>query len=88
MTPNRNAVRMPTEENESSPARGALLCVADAGLAEQLTRKIELCAEVEKVSIATDLADLIERVEQDSPRVILLDDELLQDAPVLNCCGK
>jgi signal transduction histidine kinase len=82
MTPNRNAVRMPTEENESSPARCALLCVADAGLAEQLARKIALCAEVEKVSIATDLADLIERVEQDSPRVILLDDELLQGAPV------
>src|SRR5271166_5442849 len=82
MKPNRNTVRMPTKENESSPARGALLCVADAGLAERLVREIELCAEVGKVSIAADLADLIERVEKDPPRVILLDDELLQGVPV------
>jgi signal transduction histidine kinase len=82
MKPNRNAVRMPTEENESSPARGARRCVSDAGLAEQLARKIERCAEVGEVTIAADSAEVIERVEQDSPRVILLDDELLKGAPV------
>jgi len=82
MRPNRNAVRMSTEEKEISPARGTLLCVADAELAERLTREIERCAEAGKVSIATDLADLIERVEKDLPRVTLLDDELLQGAPV------
>ncbi|HEY4951148.1 MAG TPA: histidine kinase dimerization/phospho-acceptor domain-containing protein [Candidatus Acidoferrales bacterium] len=82
MRPNCNAVRMPTEEKEDSPARGALLCVADAGLAERLTREIELCAEAGKVSIAANMADLIEQVEKDSPRVILLDDELLEGAPV------
>jgi signal transduction histidine kinase len=82
MRPNCNAVPMPTEEIENSPARGALLCVADAGLAERLRREIELCAEGGKVSSAANLADLIERVEKDSPRVILLDDELLEGAPV------
>jgi len=82
MRPNRNAVRMPIDGNEISPARGALVCIADAGLAGRLTREIELCAEVGMVSIAANLAELIERVEKDSPRVILLDDEVLQGAPV------
>jgi len=82
MRPNCKAVRTRSEEKEDSPARGALLCAADAGLAERLTREIELCAEVGKVSIAANMADLIEQVEKDSPRVILLDDELLEGAPI------
>ena len=82
MRPNCNAVRMPIEEKRISTARGALLCVADAGLAELLAREIELCAPVGTVPIAANLADLIERIEKNSPCVILLDDELLQGAPL------
>jgi signal transduction histidine kinase len=82
MKPNRNAVRIPSEGNEISSARGALLCVADAVLAERLAREIERCADVGAVSIAANLPDLIERLEKDSPSVILLDDELLQGAPL------
>lgn len=81
MRPNCNAVRMPTESKEMPAARGALLCVADAGLAEQLTRELTHCAHIGTVSIAANLADLIERIEKDSPCVILLDDELFQGAP-------
>jgi signal transduction histidine kinase len=81
MRPQSNAVRIPTEEKESSAARGALLCVADAGLAERLRREIENCALVGKISMAVNLADVIERMEKDAPCVILLDDELLQGAP-------
>jgi signal transduction histidine kinase len=82
MKPNRQAVRMPTEDITILAARGALLCVADAGLAEQLTRELKLCAHVGSVSVAANLPDLIERMEQDSPCVILLDDDVFQNAPL------
>jgi signal transduction histidine kinase len=82
MKPSRNAMRMPTEDKAILAARGALLCVADAGLAEQLTRELKLCAHVGSVSVAANLPDLIERMEQNSPCVILLDDDVFQDAPL------
>ncbi len=82
MRPQSNAVHIPTEENESSAARGALLCVADAGLAERLRREIENCASVGTISTAVNLADVVERMEKDAPCVILLDDELLLGAPL------
>jgi signal transduction histidine kinase len=82
MKPNRNAVCIPSEEKEISSARGALLCVAHAALAERLTREIDRCGEVGVVSIAANLPDVIERLEKDAPSVILLDDELLQGAPL------
>jgi signal transduction histidine kinase len=37
---------------------------------------------VRRVSIAADLPDLIERMENDAPRVILLDGDLFRDAPL------
>jgi signal transduction histidine kinase len=82
MKPNRNAVRTPTDKSEILATRGALLCVADAGLAEELTRELKLCAQVGTVSVAANLTDLIERMEQDSPCVILLDDDVFQEAPL------
>jgi signal transduction histidine kinase len=82
MKPNRNAVRIPSEEKELPSAGGALLCVANAALAERLTREIGRCAKVGIVSIAANLPDVIERMEKDAPSVILPDDELLQGAPL------
>jgi len=70
------------EETVSRAARGALLCVADAGLAEELTRELKLCVHVRSVRLVRNFPDLIERVEQDSPCVILLDDGVFQDAPL------
>jgi signal transduction histidine kinase len=82
MRKKQNAMPMPVEEQKISFARGALLCVADAGLAEELTQELKLCAHVASVRVATNLPDLIERMEQDSPCVILLDDAVFQDAPL------
>jgi CheY-like chemotaxis protein len=82
MRKKQNAMQMSVEEKVSTVERGALLCVADAGLAEELTRELKLCAHVGSVRVATNLPDLIERIEQDSPYVILLDDGVFQDAPL------
>ena len=82
MRMNQNAIDISVQEKEISRVRGALLCVADSGLAERLTREINLCDKVGSVSIAADLPDLIERMEQDSPLVILLDGDLFRDAPL------
>jgi signal transduction histidine kinase len=82
MSKKQNAKPMSPEENEISRARDALLCVADVALAEELTRELNLCAHVRSVRVATNLPDLIERMEQDSPCVILLDDGVFQDAPL------
>ena len=82
MRNSENAMPKSVEVKEVSRARGALLCIADSGLAQRLTREIKLCAEVGSVSIATDLPDLIERMEQDLPCVILLDGDLFRDAPL------
>jgi len=81
MRNNGNAIHMPIHENEILAAPGALLCVADAELAERLTREIKLYTQAGTVNIAENLADFIERMEIDTPCVILLDDEVLQDAP-------
>jgi signal transduction histidine kinase len=72
MRKKQNAMQMSVEEKVSTVERGALLCVADAGLAEELTRELKLCAHVGSVRVATNLPDLIERMEQDSPYLILL----------------
>jgi signal transduction histidine kinase len=82
MRKRRNAMPTAVEDRVSTAAAGALLCVADAGLAEGLTRELNLCAQVGSVCLATNLPDLIERMEQDSPCVILLDDGVFQDAPL------
>jgi signal transduction histidine kinase len=82
MRKNQNAMPISGQEQEISRTRGALLCIADCALAERLTREIKLCAEVDSVSIAVDLPDLIKRMEQDSPCVILLDGDLFRDAPL------
>jgi signal transduction histidine kinase len=75
-------MHMRMKDKQATSARGALLCVADAQLAERLSREIALCAGTAAVSIAANLPEVIERMEKDAPRVILLDEELLQGAPL------
>jgi len=82
MRTNHNAMPIAVEETVDAAARGALLCVADAGLAERLLRAIKLCVPGGTISLAADLPDLIERMEQDAPQVILLDSDLFRDAPL------
>jgi hypothetical protein len=57
MRKKQNAMAMSVEETVSVAAGGALLCVADAGLAEELTRELNLCAHVGRVRLATNLPD-------------------------------
>jgi signal transduction histidine kinase len=73
---------MSMKEKQAASARGALLCVADAQLAECLAREIRLCARAAAVTSAANLPEVIDRMEKDAPRVILLDEELLQGAPL------
>lgn len=82
MRTKRNAMHMPIPEKEMASVRGVLLCVADSGLAEQFARELKLCAHVGTVTLASNLPDLIERMEQDSPCVILLDEDVFQNAPL------
>jgi signal transduction histidine kinase len=82
MRPNDKYTRTPREPKEVLAVRGALLCMADSGLAEELSRELRLCAHVGTVSVAANLPDLIERMEQDPPCVILLDDDVFRDAPL------
>jgi signal transduction histidine kinase len=82
MRKRQNAMPISVEETVGAAAGGALLCVGDAGLAEELTRELNLCAHLGRVRLATNLPDLIERMEQDSPCVILLDDGVFQHAPL------
>lgn len=75
-------MHMPTQEKEIAVARGALLCVADAALAQRLAHEIELYGQARAISVAADLPEFIERMERDSPSVILLDDALFPEAPL------
>ena len=59
MRENQNAMPISAEEKETSPARGALLCVADAGLAEELLRELNLCLHVGSVYLATNSPDSV-----------------------------
>jgi signal transduction histidine kinase len=82
MRKTQDATPIAVEEKARAVARGALLCVADAALAEELTRELNLCVHVGSVSLATNLPDLIERMEQNSSCVTLVDDGVFQGAPL------
>jgi len=82
MRKTQNGMPIAVEGKARAVARGALLCVADAALAEELTRELNLCVHVGSVSLATNLPDLIERMERNSTCVILLDDGVFEDAPL------
>jgi signal transduction histidine kinase len=63
--------------------RRALFGVADAALAERLNRETERFAGFGPVAIASDFAELRQQSASFSPRVILLDEEILMGAPLL-----
>src|SRR5271154_7526978 len=61
----------------------ALFGVADATLAERLSRETERFAGFGPIAVASDFADLRRQSASFSPRVILLDEEILMGAPLL-----
>jgi len=63
--------------------RRALFGLADARLAERLNRETERFAGFGRATIASDLAELRRQSAAFSPRVILLEEEILAGAPLL-----
>jgi signal transduction histidine kinase len=65
-----------------APVCRALLGIADARLAARLSRAISRGTHSDSVSVARDLQELVEVMDHASPRVILLDDDLVHGAPL------
>jgi len=61
----------------------ALLGVADAALAHNLEREMGRISSGGKIVVVTRLAQLRERLGESNPRVILLDENLLEGAPLV-----
>ncbi|HSY57908.1 MAG TPA: histidine kinase dimerization/phospho-acceptor domain-containing protein [Terriglobales bacterium] len=62
--------------------RSALFGVADATLSERLSCASESYADLESIMWAVDLAELRHQLSAFTPRVILLDEEILAGAPL------
>ncbi len=65
-----------------APCR-TLIGIADAGLAARLACEIERDSPQGSVQIARNLAHLVDLMDEHSPRVILLDDELVHGGPLM-----
>src|ERR1700746_627426 len=63
--------------------RRALFGIADATLAERLNRETERFPGFGSVAIASDFAELRRQSVSFSPRVILLDEQILAGAPLV-----
>jgi signal transduction histidine kinase len=71
-------------EGTTPAAKTRLLCgIANRVMAERICRQIEPGNLHGQVSIADNLIDFVEDLAQSRPRVIVLDDELVGDAPLL-----
>jgi signal transduction histidine kinase len=76
---------MPTkvQEGKAVSTCQTLLGISDAGLAARLSHEIERGSREGSVQIARNLPQLVDLMEQHSPCVILLDDELVHGAPLM-----
>lgn len=63
--------------------RSALFGVADATLAERLNRESARHSGIGPVTVVADLAELRLQLAASSPRVMLLDEEILAGAPIV-----
>ena len=77
------ATRMVVTQVVDTIDRRALFGVVDATLAERLNRETERFAGFGPVAIASDLAELWRQSASFSPRVILLEEEILMGAPLV-----
>lgn len=76
---------MPTKMQERktmAPCR-TLIGIADPELAARLAREIEGNRPPGSVQIARNLSHLVDLMDEHSPRVILLDDDLVHGAPLM-----
>jgi signal transduction histidine kinase len=74
---------MKVQEKKIVAACSTVIGIGDPGLAARLAREIG-CGSLEgSVHIARNLPHLVDLMEQHSPRVILLDDDLVHGAPLM-----
>ena len=62
--------------------RGAVLCMADVQLARRLTAEVKRSAKPGSIFTVSTLALLYEQVQRSVPHVIILADDILNDAPL------
>jgi signal transduction histidine kinase len=76
---------MPTVAKEAtiSTEAGALCGMANRELAESISRKIQADQHSGPISVAESLSQLVDGLVRTRPRVILLDDELVTGAPLV-----
>jgi signal transduction histidine kinase len=67
---------------------GALCGIADADLAKDICREIEARNYSGSISVAENLPQLMGNLMESRPKVILLDDELVMGAPLLEFFGQ
>jgi hypothetical protein len=77
------ATKMVVTQAVDTIDRRALFGVVDATLAERLNRETERFAGFGPVAVASDLAELRRQSASFSPRVILLEEEILIGAPLV-----
>lgn len=78
-----NATNTGVKSALAQPQRQALLGVADAGLERYLERELERLSNGGQVVVVSRLTQLREQLEETNPRVILLDENLLEGAPLV-----
>jgi signal transduction histidine kinase len=76
-------VPMKVQEKKIVAACSTLIGIGDPGLAARLAREIGRGGLEGSVHIARNLPHLVDLMEQHSPRVILLDDDLVHGAPLM-----
>lgn len=74
---------MKAQEKKIVSTCRTLIGIGDAGLAARLAREIGRGGLEGSVQVARNLSSLLELMEQHSPRVILLDDDLVHGAPLM-----
>lgn len=76
---------MPTRVQERKVASTCqtLIGMGDAGLAARLSHEIERGSPEGSVQVARNLPQLVDLMEKHSPRVILMDDDLVHGAPLM-----
>ncbi|HYL69534.1 MAG TPA: histidine kinase dimerization/phospho-acceptor domain-containing protein [Candidatus Limnocylindria bacterium] len=72
-----------TKTARTEPGRTALLGVANATLGVRLAREVERFTGQGAVMVVSLLSQLRERLRETTPRAILLDEAILQDAPLI-----
>ena len=78
-----NAVSILAKSVGSGVETGALCGIADTAIAEAISQELVARGREVSVTITENLSDLVERLVQSPPRVVLLEDRLVQGAKLV-----